>query len=143
MEKTMSYQTEPKYSAGDRKAGAAYLRELFGSIAVYGALLVPSIIFGAEMEAGTLKTAVLTCPIIGFLLMIWAIARHFNRMDEYQRIFTLETFALAAAVTAAVTFTYGFMENAGYPRLSMFFVWGVMGSSWLIIGLARCWRTCR
>lgn len=139
----MHIQTEPKFSAAERKAGATYMRELFGSIAIYVGLLIPSIIYGQEMEAGPLKTAVLTCPMIGFVLMIWAIARHFGRMDEYQRIVTLETFALAAALTAAVTFTYGFMENAGYPRLSMFYVWGVMGFSWLVIGLLRCWRTPR
>jgi hypothetical protein len=139
----MRTQTEPKYSTAERKAGAAYLRELFGSIAVYAALLIPSIMYGPAMEAGPFKTAVLTSPMIGFVLMIWAIARQFGRMDEYQRILMLETFALAAALTAAVTFTYGFMENAGYPRLSMFYVWGVMGFSWLVIGLLRCWKTCR
>lgn len=139
----MRTQAEPKFSAAERKAGAAYLRELFGSIAVYAALLVPSIIYGPALAAGPLKTVVLTCPMIGFVLMIWAIARHIGRMDEYQRILMLETFALAAAATAAVTFTYGFMENAGYPRLSMFYVWGVMGSSWLVIGLLRCWKTWR
>jgi len=139
----MRTQSEPRYSAAERKAGATYMRELFGSIAVYAALLIPSIIYGPAMEAGPLKTGVLTSPMIGFVLMIWAIARHFGRMDEYQRILMLETFALAAAVTAAVTFTYGFMENAGYPRLSMFYVWGVMGFSWLVIGLLRCWKTCR
>ncbi|MEV4781423.1 hypothetical protein [Burkholderia sp. LMU1-1-1.1] len=139
----MRTQAEPKFSAAERKAGAAYLRELFGGIAIYIALLVLSIIYGQAMETGPLKTAVLTCPMIGFALMIWAIARQVGRMDEYQRIVMLETFALAAALTAAVTFTYGFMENAGYPRLSMFYVWGVMGCSWLIIGLLRCWKTWR
>jgi hypothetical protein len=137
----MQTQTEPKFSAAERKARTAYLRELFGSIAIYIALLVPSITYGPAMETGPLKTAVLTSPMIGFALMIWAIARQVGRMDEYQRIVMLETFALAAALTAAVTFTYGFMENAGYPRLSMFYVWGVMGFSWLVIGLLRCWKT--
>nr|WP_315391574.1 hypothetical protein [uncultured Duganella sp.] len=136
----MRVQTEPKYSALECKAGATYLRELFGSIAIYAALLVPAIIYGPAMQAGALKTAVMTCPMFGFWLMIWAVARQVGRMDEYQRIVMLETFALAAAVTAAVTFTYGFMENAGYPRLSMFYVWGVMGLAWLTIGLFRRWK---
>ena len=66
----MRTQTEPKFSAAERKAGAAYVRELLGSIAIYAALLVPSIIYGKALEAGPLKTAVLTCPIIGFVLII-------------------------------------------------------------------------
>ena len=137
----MRTQTEPKFSAAERKAGAAYPRELLGSMAIYAALLVASIVYGQAMDAGPRKTAVLMCPMIGFVLMIWAIARRVGRMDEYQRIIMLETFALAAAVTAAVTFTYGFMENAGYPRLRMFYVWGLMGFSWLVIELLRCWKS--
>jgi hypothetical protein len=135
----MRMPQEQKYSETERKAGRQYLRELFGSIAVYMALLIPSVTYGSAMDAGALKTAALVCPMIGFFLMIWAVARQVGRMDEYQRGVMLETFAVAAAVTAGVTFTYGFLENAGYPRLSMFTVWGVMGSSWLVVGVFRRW----
>ncbi|ELX10495.1 hypothetical protein Jab_2c25860 [Janthinobacterium sp. HH01] len=135
----MEIQREQKYSAAERKAGGRYMRELFGSIAVYMVLLMASVTYGPAMDSGFLKTIVLATPVIGFFLMIWAVARQLGRMDEYQRIVMLETFTLAAAVTAGVTFTYGFLESAGYPRLSMFLVWGVMGASWLVIGLFRRW----
>lgn len=135
----MEIRQEQKYSAAERKAGGRYMRELFGSIAVYMILLMASVTYGPAMDFGFLKTIVLATPVIGFFLMIWAVARQVGRMDEYQRIVMLETFTLAAAVTAGVTFTYGFLESAGYPRLSMFLVWGVMGASWLVIGLFRRW----
>jgi hypothetical protein len=51
----------------------------------------------------------------------------------------LETIAIAFAITGGVTFTYGFLENAGYARLSMFTVWGVMGLSWGLASLFRRW----
>lgn len=139
----MTLQAEEKYSRAERQAGRQYLRELFGSIAIYIALLVPSAAYGPALDPGPLRTAALLVPMLGFLLMIWAVARHIGRMDEYQRRTALETFAMAAAITAGVTFTYGFLENAGYPRLSMFTVWGVMGGAWLVVGLLRCWRTAR
>lgn len=135
----MRSHSDSKYSSTERKVRTVYLREQFGSLAIYGALLVPSILYGPAMAAGPLKTVLLTSPMIGFALMIWAIARHIGRIDEYQRMMLLETFALAAATTAAVTFTYGFMENAGYPRLSMFSVLGVMSVSWVSIGIFRYW----
>ena len=135
----MHTQQEKRYSDNERKAGRQYLRELFGSIAIYMALLIPSVTYGPALDDGMLKTVVLVCPMIGFFLMIWAVARQVGRMDEYQRGVMLETFAIAAAITAGLTFTYGFLENAGYPRLSMFTVWGVMGSSWLVVGLFRRW----
>jgi hypothetical protein len=135
----MSMPQEAKYSETERKAGRKYRRELFGSIAIYVALLIPSIMVGAAMDAGVVKTGVLLSPMIGFFLMTWAVARQVGRMDEYQRGRMLETLAIAAAITAGLSFTYGFLENAGYPRLSMFMVWGVMGCSWLVAGLFRCW----
>ena len=74
---------------------------------------------------------------MGFGLAIWAIARHLGRIDEYLRQQLLETFAIGAAITAAVTFSYGFLETAGFPFVSMFWVWPVMGASWALVGIAR------
>ena len=31
----------------------------------------------------------------------------------------------------------GFLENAGYPRLSMFTVWPVMGAVWAVLAIAE------
>ena len=61
-------------------------------------------------------------------------------MDEYQRMQMLETISIAAAITAGVSFTYGFLESAGFPRLSMFAVWGVLAGS---CGLIACYRKLR
>ena len=36
----------------------------------------------------------------------------------------------SAAITAGLRFTCGFLENAGYPRLSMFTTWPLMAISW-------------
>lgn len=69
--------------------------------------------------------------------VIWAIARHLRRVDEYVRQFTLKNIAIAAALTAGATFTYGFMETAGYEKLSMFTVWLVLCGAW---GAATCIR---
>ena len=51
---------------------------------------------------------------------------------------TLEAFAFAFAGTALVTFTYGFLDFAGVPRINWWFVWPVMATLWIIGGfLAR------
>jgi hypothetical protein len=51
----------------------------------------------------------------------------------------LETVALGAAITAGLTFAYGFLESAGYPRLSMFVVWCVLGGASGIVHCVRAW----
>ena len=84
---------------------------------------------------GVAFLAVAVLPLV--VLTVWAIARQFRRIDEFMRLRTLEALALGAAVTAALSLTYGFLESAGFPKLSMFWVWPVMGFVW---GLAACAR---
>jgi hypothetical protein len=112
-----------------------YLLELSGALALYMVILGLSLAFGQRLSPGPLQTAIFVCPMAGFLLVVWAVARQVRRSDEYLRKTTLEYLAIAAAVTAGWTFTYGFLENAGFPRLSMFTVWPVMGAVW---ALAAC-----
>ena len=114
-----------------------YKRELALSLIVYAALLTASIRFGRPLPDGVLRTAVLASPMLGFIGMIWAIARHVGGIDEYQRKFILDTWAIAAALTAAATFSYGFLETAGYPKISMFSVWIIMCGAWGIVCIAR------
>jgi hypothetical protein len=121
----------------EKRVARAYTFELMIALAVYTVLLMAAIRYGRPMEDGWLRTLVLVSPMIGFGLMIRTIARHFARIDEYQRMRMLENLAIATAITGAVTFTYGFMETAGFPKLSMFYVWVVMCSSVAIVNLAR------
>lgn len=114
----------------EKRVARAYRFDLWTAIAVYVVLLVASIRYGRPMDAGALRTVVLLSPMIGFGLMIRAIARHVGRLDEYMRLRLLESLALAFAITGAVTFSYGFLETAGFPKLSMFSVWMVMCASW-------------
>jgi hypothetical protein len=121
----------------EKKVKRAYHRDLGLSIAVYIVLLFSAIHFGRPMDHGILRTAILVTPMIGFGLMIWAMARHLARIDEYMRRQMLETFAIASAITAGLSFTYGFLETAGFPRLSMFSVWMVMCGSWCLVCIVR------
>lgn len=121
----------------EKRINRIYLREFFGAMFVYMLLLVAANKLGGPMADGLARTLALASPMIGVLLVIWAIARHFRRVDEFIRLYTLENMAIAAAVTSGLTFTYGFLENAGYPMLSMFIVLPVMFGVW---GLVTCLR---
>lgn len=123
----------------EQRVARSYHKELGLSLVIYAVLLCGSIRFGRPMDDGLVRTVVLLLPMLGFALMIRAVARQLSRIDEYLRRVTLENIALAAAITAALSFTYGFLETAGFPRLSMFSVWIAMGASWLVVTLARPW----
>jgi hypothetical protein len=114
-----------------------YYKELAGSFILYVLLLTASVRFGRPMADGAARTLVLVCPMAGFLLMLWAMARQLARKDEYMRMRLLETIGIAAGITAGLTFSYGFLESAGFPKLSMFSVWIVLAGS---AGLVQCGR---
>lgn len=121
----------------ESEAAKRYSLELLGSMVVYIGLLVAALTFGKPMQPGLGRLLVLASPMLGFALMFWALVRHYSRMDEFIRRLFLENVTMAAAVTAGLTFTYGFLEVAGYPKLSMFSVWMLMGASWGAISLLR------
>ena len=123
----------------EKKVAQTYRIELFVAVAVYVVLLTGSIRLGRPMPEGVARTLVLVSPMIGFGLMIRSIVRHVARVDEYVRVRLLETIALSAAITGAVSFTYGFLETVGYPKLSMFSVWIVMAASFGVVNCARVW----
>jgi len=121
----------------EKRVARAYVAEMMLAFVVYTVLLLAAIRYGRPMPEGWLRTLVLVTPMIGFVMAFRAIARHVARIDEYQRIRLLENIAVAAAITLAGTFTYGFLETAGFPKVSMFYVWIGMGLSTAAVTLFR------
>jgi hypothetical protein len=110
-----------------RKILFSYLAEMMGALILYFVVLVLVHRYGFPMHDGVGRTLVLLSPMIPVLLMITAVVRYFRRVDEYLRLKILENWALTAVATALLTFTYGFLENLGFPLLSMFTVFPTMG----------------
>ena len=115
-------------------------REMWGALLLYAAVLVIALAVGKTLQPGAAQTALYVSPMIPFFFAVWAVVRRIRRSDEFIRKTTLEHIAVAAAVTAGWTFTYGFLENAGFPRLSMFTVWPVMGAAWALLAIAENFR---
>jgi len=114
----------------ERDVKRKYFLELGLAIAAYAIALVLSLQIAQRMDETTARTLLLLSPAIPVFLLVWVLARQFRRLDEFVRLRSLESVAVAAAVTAGLSLTYGFLESAGFPRLSMFWVWAVMGGTW-------------
>lgn len=101
------------------------------SMAAYVVVLVVSArLLSRGIGQETARTAISLAPMIPALLVGWSILSIIRRLDEMQRKLQLEAFALAFAGTALVTFSYGFLENVGFPRMTAFIVWPVMCTFW-------------
>jgi hypothetical protein len=121
----------------EKERSKVYLVELFAAMVLYMAMLFGTLAIVGHLPPGPLRTAVAASPMLGFVAMTWAIVRAYGRMDEYERRLLLENMAIGAIVTMGWTFTYGFLEGVGYPKLSMFSVWTSFGGVW---GAASCLR---
>lgn len=124
-------------NAFDRRNLRRYSLELAGSISLYVVLLTGSLTALRWKPSDSIKAELAVLPVLGFALMLVAIYRAIQRLDELQRKVILEILAGASAATAFITITYGFLELfLRFPRLSMFAVWMVMGACWLLTSVA-------
>lgn len=114
-----------------------YLRELGASLFAYCVVLTVSLwlINHGMVEDGAWKTVISLAPMLPGIFIAISVLRQLRRVDELQRKIQLEAFSLAFAGTALITFSYGFLENVGYPKLTMFAVWPVMSTLWIIGGV--------
>ncbi len=111
-----------------------YFIELFGSLAVYIVLLVAVNLIADRIGTANrpLLIVLAVTPMIPVIFTVAAIVRYLSACDELERQIQLTSLAVTVGATAFITFTYGFLEGAGFPRLSMFAVWPVMAAAWLM-----------
>lgn len=126
-----------EYSKKDKADGKKYGLELGISIVIYTLVLFGSITIAKPMENSWLRTLIVLAPTLPAFGAFWAIIRHFRRMDEYMRVWVLEVIALAGGITAFFSFSYGFLEGMGYPKLSGFIIYVIFMGSWGLITLLR------
>ncbi len=117
------------------KKNRRYVKELGGSLIVYGVLLFVSVYVERTFTLSPVaRYVVLLSPMIGAAAMTWAILWHVRRLDELQRRSVLESLAFSFAVTAFGTFAWGFAETAGAPKLPTFAIWPIMAVGWIVGG---------
>ncbi|WP_029012440.1 hypothetical protein [Niveispirillum irakense] len=118
-----------------------YVIELSSTILAYALMLVgvnKAMQWGWVPDGMQIPVALL--PMLPCLLVVWVIMRHIRRLDELQRRMQFEGLAFGFAMTALLTFSYGFLENKGLPRLSMHVVWPVMSFFWVTGYVLACRR---
>ncbi|AZC19627.1 MULTISPECIES: hypothetical protein [Pseudomonas] len=117
-----------------------YLVEFTLTLLAYIACVVLSSHWLEGMASGPGKIALALVPVVPMIAMALAVVRQLRRLDEMVRRVQLEALALSFVCTALITFSYGFLETVGLPRLSMFYVWPLMGLIWAlatVVGMRR------
>ena len=113
--------------------------ELVLAITFYVVILIISLKALTHIENQSLKVLVSLLPVLPVIMVIWVIIRQFIRFDELQRKIQLQALAISFLGTAFLTFSYGFLENIGFPKLTMFIVWPMMGTFWSMSTIIGSW----
>jgi len=113
--------------------------ELVLAITFYVVILIISLKALTHIENQSLKVLVSLLPVLPVILVIWVIIRQFIRFDELQCKIQLQALAISVLGTAFLTFSYGFLENIGFPKLTMFIVWPMMGTFWSMSTIIGSW----
>ncbi|MGE6662705.1 hypothetical protein ACQKEK_18475 [Pseudomonas sp. NPDC077408] len=119
-----------------------FLVQFWLAMAVYAGAVIASSLLLAQVQDGALRIASALLPVLPMIAVATVVIRHIRHLDELARKIHLEGLAVAFVGTALVTFSYGFLETAGFPRLSMFMVWSLMGPLWAV-GSFFAWRRYR
>ncbi|MBV7562174.1 hypothetical protein [Pseudomonas sp. sia0905] len=100
------------------------------AITAYVIAVAVSSLTQVMLADGIARTLCALLPIAPMIAVAITVIRQIRQLDELARTIHLEALALAFVGTALITFSYGFLETAGFPRLSMFFVWPLLAALW-------------
>lgn len=109
---------------------------VFWVLLYVGLLMVAVFNYNDHWVVGDLVYGVALLPALPLLGWIWSIWRFVSRLDEYQKMTTLMSMAIATAFLMVITVVYGFLENfAGLVQVPLYFVFPLYA---FIYGLVTC-----
>jgi O-antigen/teichoic acid export membrane protein len=115
-----------------KNSAKRYMAELMAAMVGYAVVLSASIWWISRSPATPLRWVVALLPMLPILLGARAIVRFFGRMDELGRRQLTDALAFAFATSALLVLTLGFLQVAGLPDFSVWWVWVGMGILWII-----------
>jgi hypothetical protein len=107
-----------------------YVREFITTMTIYTLTIIGSSLAVNRMEESLWRTLVMLIPVIPVVFLLVVFQRYLNGIDELQKQIQLYAIGFAAGATGLITFTYGFLENAGFPHISSFYVFPMMIILW-------------
>lgn len=108
-----------------------YMREFLLSIAAYALILIASIYAIQNIAmAKPLQIIVAVAPAIPVAFVLVAVLRLLKDSDELQQRVNMLAIAFSAVLTGLLTFSYGFLDNIGFPKLPTFAVFPMLFVLW-------------
>lgn len=108
-----------------------YYKEFFIAISAYVVVLIGSISILKYIELPKLAQFIVAIlPIIPIVFIIIAIMRGLRDSDELQQKIQSYAIMFSAVATGLITFSYGLLENVGFPPFPTIWILPMMFMFW-------------
>lgn len=115
----------------NREVQTRYFKEFGISMGFYVVLLIASISVLTKFELPKVAQIVVALiPVIPTVFVVIAVIRALRDSDELQQRIQLQAVTFSAIVTGLITFSYGFLENIGFPHFPTLFVFPLLIMLW-------------
>jgi len=114
------------------KVKKRYVRDMLVAMLLYFIILTVSLTILKQdwIELRWFIILISLTPALPVAFVLVAILRSIRDSDELQQRIQLMATALSAALTGFITFSYGFLENVGFPKFPTFFVFPMLIMIW-------------
>ncbi|MEO8072897.1 MAG: hypothetical protein ABI891_04260 [Acidobacteriota bacterium] len=113
-----------------KKSEKRYTIQFIAAMLAYVVVLFVCVVLLKQFLDSWIRIPLAVAPLIPVLFGLYAFLRKLSLLDEMQTRIQYEAIAFASLATAMLTLTYGFLELAGFPRLSMTLVLPLIGFLW-------------
>jgi hypothetical protein len=108
-----------------------YMKEFLIAMSMYVLILIVSITLLNNFEFSRAWQIVISiAPALPVIFVIAAILRALRNSDELIQRIQLQAVVLSAITTGLITFTYGFLENIGFPHFPTIWILPIMFALW-------------
>jgi hypothetical protein len=108
----------------------AYIRNSLIVAVIYILLVFASIQLLKQISNPSWRYLIAGLPLLPMIFAFRSFLHQLANMDELQQRIQLQAIGFAAGATAMLTMTYGLLENAGLPQLSMIYVFPLICLLW-------------
>lgn len=103
----------------EKKSGRQYRNEFLPAMVAYVAVLFAAKALLKYYPDTIWDVPIAISPSIPIIFGLFAMTRFIGRMDELMKKIFTETAAITLMLVTMVAFSYGFLENQGYPHLDL------------------------
>jgi amino acid transporter len=115
-----------------KKVTRRYIREFGIAMGAYLITLIisVSILKNELIQMRQFVILISLAPALPVAFILIALMRALKESDELQQRIQLFATSFSAALTGFITFSYGFLENVGFPKFPTFLVFPMLIAIW-------------